>query len=197
VGELAATRVVSGVSQRALARELGCSQSAISRLEALRRPEDIPLVRLAEIASLLGLELSAGLHPHGDALRDEGHLALIRRFRAQLSPTISISTEVPFPLPGDQRSWDLVLRIGGGQLVGVEGETRIRDLQSLVRRLHARQRDGGAHEIVLLLSDSRANSRLVGDLRLALGERYETPARLLLRCLRSGSPVPGSGVVLL
>jgi transcriptional regulator with XRE-family HTH domain len=104
VGELAATRVVSGVSQRALARELGCSQSAISRLEALRRPEDIPLVRLAEIASLLGLELSAGLHPHGDALLDEGHLALIRRFRARLSPTISISTEVPFPLPGDQNS---------------------------------------------------------------------------------------------
>ena len=73
VNELVVARQTLNVSQRTLAREAGCSQSEVWRLEHLARIDDISVVRLAEAASLLGLELSASLHPLGDPIRDRGH----------------------------------------------------------------------------------------------------------------------------
>lgn len=195
IGELASARVVAGVSQRALAHELGCSQSEVSRFEGLRAVDTASVVRIAEIASLLGLELSAGLHPIGDTLRDRGHQALLERFRAEIAATYTVRAEVPLPQPGDLRSWDLVLR-SPGQVIGVEAETRIRDMQALVRRIRQRERDGGVDEILVVLSASQVNTRLVHELREVLGERYATTPRALLRVLRTGAPIPGSGVVL-
>lgn len=158
-------------------------------------PRDVSVVRLAEVASLLGLELSATLHPSGEPIRDRGHQALVGRFRGELAPTWTVKAEVLLPPPWDRRSWDLILRLAE-LLVGVEAETRIRDIQALVRRIRARERDGGVDEIVVLLSDSAANRRLAPELRIALGERYVTSPRVLLAALRAGRPLPGSGVVL-
>ena len=98
---------------------------------------------------MLGLELAVALHPVGDPVRDKGHQALLNRFRGQLSTGITVRAEVPLPSPGDPRAWDLVLRLEE-VLIGVEAETRVRDLQALVRRIHQRQRDGGVDEIVLV-----------------------------------------------
>lgn len=145
---------------------------------------------------MLGLELSAGLHPLGDPIRDRGHQALISRFRSQLSPAWRVAAEVPLPLPGDARSWDLLLKIGA-QLIGVEAETRIRDVQLIVRRIRLRERDGGADEIVLALSASRTNRTLVNELREALGPRYGTSPRSTLVALRAGAALSGSGVILI
>lgn len=196
VGELRSQRIVLGISQQSLAGQLGCSQSEYSRFELVANPTAIGAVRLAEVAALLGLELALTLHPAGDPLRDKGHQALITRFREILSPRYQIRAEVPFPAPGDPRVWDLVLRLNEC-LIGVEAETRIRDLQALVRRLRQCERDGGVHEILLILSDSAVNRRHVGELRLALGERFATPPRSLLRSLRQGDRPPGSGVLLI
>ena len=103
--------------------------------------------------------------------------------------------EVPLPVPGDRRSWDLLLRLDD-QLIGVEAETRIRDIQANVRRIRGRERDGGVDEIVIVLSDTRRNGDLVAELRLALGSRFNTSPRTLLSALRSGRRLPGSGLVL-
>jgi transcriptional regulator with XRE-family HTH domain len=195
IGQLRERRVTVGVSQRALSRELGSSQSDQSRWENLRNVDAVSLVRIAEVASILGLELHVGLHPMGDPIRDKGHHALIRRFRVELAPAWRVTAEALLPLPGDARSWDLLLRLGQ-QLVGVEAETRIRDIQALVRRIRQRERDGGVDEIVLVLSDSRANRELVEELRIALGERFATTPRTLLSALRAGRPLPGSGLIL-
>ncbi len=100
------------------------------------------------------------------------------------------------PTPGDRRSWDLLLRLPA-QLIGVEAETRIRDMQQLVRHVHQRERDGGVDAIVLLLAATRTNRELIDELRLALGPSYATSPRQILRALRGGQPVPGSGVVML
>jgi transcriptional regulator with XRE-family HTH domain len=196
IGELRAQRIGLSISQRSLAAQLGCSQSEYSRLELIDNPAAISVVRLAEVAALLGLELALSLHPAGDPLRDKGHQALIDRFRAILAPRFHVLAEVPFPAPGDPRVWDLILRIEEF-LLGVEAETRIRDLQALVRRIRQCERDGGVDEILLILSDSAVNRRHVGELRLALGERYATPPRSLLRALRQGERPIGSGVLLL
>jgi transcriptional regulator with XRE-family HTH domain len=194
LGELRLARVAGGVSQRALARELGLSQPEICRLES-NETSDVSVVRLCEIASLLGLEPSITLHPLGDPLRDRGQQRLMERFRTLLAAAWRAITEMPLPGTGDLRAWDLFLRIGDYR-VGVELETRIRDIQALVRRVRQRERDGGVDHILIVLSDSATNRRLVGQLRESLGPAYQVSPRALLRALRDGVPLSGSGVVL-
>ena len=196
VAELAQARRVAGISQSELASKLGRSQADISRLERLVDIDRVPFVLVAEAASLLGLDLSAGLHMLGDAIRDRGHQALISRFRQVLASAWRVVAEVPLPNPGDPRTWDLVLRIPA-QIVGVEAETRIRDVQRLVRHVHQRARDGGADVVLLVLADTRANRAHLPELLEALGPGYKTPPRKLLRALRVGQALPGSGVVLI
>ena len=100
------------------------------------------------------------------------------------------------PNIGDQRSWDILLRLES-LLVGLEVETRIRDVQALVRRIRERERDGGVDDVLLVLSDTSHNRELVGQLREALGPRFRTPPKLILAALRAGRPVPGSGVIMI
>jgi hypothetical protein len=107
-----------------------------------------------------------------------------------------VATEVLLPNVGDRRSWDMLLRLAG-QLVGVELETRVRDVQLLVRRMRERERDGGAHDVLLVLSASAHNRRVLPELREALGPGFATPTRAIRAALRDGRPMPGSGVILL
>jgi hypothetical protein len=178
-----------------MARQLGWSHVRYGRFENGRR-RDVSIHEVALVASLLGLELSAGLHPVGDPLRDAGHQALIKRFRALLAPAWKVVAEVPLPNPGDRRSWDLGLR-REAQRVGVEAETAVRDVQWLVRRTRDRELDGGMDHVLLLLADTRRNRAIVQQLIEALGERFQNPARQILKALRDGRPIPGSGVILL
>lgn len=195
IDELRTARRMLGVSQQAVADATGRSQSDISRLERCVSLSRTTLVELAEIGAALGLELGAGFHPVGVAIRDRGQQALIGRFRACLHARVAVAAEVGFPAPGDPRTWDLVLRIRA-QRVGVEAETRIRDVQALSRRLHQRHRDGGTDVVLVVLSDSRHNRLLVGELRLSLGADFAASPRQLLAALRAGAALPGSGVIL-
>jgi hypothetical protein len=156
----------------------------------------VSVTDLSAVASVLGLELTVGLYPTGEPLRDKGHQALIARLRAILSPAFRVMAEAPLPTLGDRRAWDLLLRLPQ-QLIGVEAETRIRDMQRLVRHMHERERDGGVDVVVLLLAASRTNRALVDELRLALGQQYGTSPRSILAALRAGQSLPGTGVVLL
>lgn len=160
------------------------------------RPDQISLVEVAQVASALGLAFGGRLYPLGDPLRDKGHQALIRRFRAIVSAAWRVAAEAPLPNLADPRAWDLLLRLGSS-VVGVEAETRLRDLQAFVRRIRQRERDGGVDVIVIALSESDVNRRLLPQLLEALGPGYATPPRVILSALRKGEPVPGSGVVLI
>jgi hypothetical protein len=104
--------------------------------------------------------------------------------------------EVLLPNPGDRRSWDLLLRLEA-QRVGAELETRVRDVQRLVRHTRERERDGGVDHVLLVLSASAHKRRMLPKLLEALGREFATRPRLILRALREGRPVPGSGVILL
>lgn len=194
LSELRETRVRADISQRTTAGSLGWSVTQYWRFE--NGYSATSFIDVSAVASIFGLELSVGLHPVGEPIRDKGHQALIARLRAELSPAFKVLAEVPLPTPGDRRSWDLLLRLPA-QLIGVEAETRIRDVQQLTRHVHQREREGGVDEIVLLLAATRTNRELVDELRIGLGPGYTTSPRLILRALRTGHPVPGSGVVLL
>lgn len=151
---------------------------------------------LAQAGAILGLALSAGFRPTGDSLRDAGQQVLAKRFRALLASAWRVTAEVLFPHPGDRRSWDLFLRLEA-QRVGVELETRVRDVQWLVRRMRERQRDGGADCVLLVLSASAHNRRVLPELLEALGPDFGASPRGELKALREARPVPGSGVILL
>jgi transcriptional regulator with XRE-family HTH domain len=187
---------MAGLSQETLSRLVGWSQPEVSRFEHLVRRDTVTFDDLARVASNLGLELVANLFPVGDPVRDKGHQALLARLRAILATAWRVVAEMPLPNVRDARSWDLGLRLAA-QRVGVEAETAIRDVPWLVRRMRERERDGGMDEVLLLLADSRANRALLPQLLEALGSRFQTPTRGILRALREGRPVPGSGVILL
>ena len=177
-----------------MAHALGWSETAYRRFEQGKSRTNV--ADLSAVAAVVGLELSADFFPSGKQIRDRGHQALIKRFRSRLGSAWRVVAEVPLPNPGDPRTWDLVLRIPA-QVVGVEAETRIRDVQRLVRHIHQRARAGGADVVLLILANTRANRALLPELLEALGPEYATSPRQLLRALREGQPLPGSGVVLL
>ena len=197
--DLRTTRVTANVSQARAANALGWSQARLWRTEA-GQLQDIGLVALSELASVLGCELSLGVHPIGDPVRDKGQLALGRRFDALLADCWRGTDEVLLPGSGERRAWDKLLRLTGVRphyLVGVDLETRVHDVQQLVRRTRLRERDGHVDAILLVLADTAHDRRIRADLVGALGSDYETPPRGILNCLRVGRRLPGSGVILL
>jgi transcriptional regulator with XRE-family HTH domain len=197
IAELRQLRLSLGVGQTQMAGALSCSVSQLWRLEA-GDVGAVTVTRLAEMASVLGHEISLGLHPIGDPIRDKGQQALAHRFDALLSEAWQSTSEVLLPLTGDRRAWDKLLRLAGNDYrVGVDLETRIRDIQELTRRTRLRERDGGVDAIPIVLSDSSTNRRLVDELRVTLGRDYTTSPRSILAGLRGGRRLAGSGVVVI
>ncbi len=194
VTELRDERQTANVSQRALAGELAWHQSELNRLERFDFP-NVPLVRLSEMAAVLGLELSVRLHRAGDPIRDRASQALIAGFLTVVSGAYRVTREALLPA-GDQRSWDILLRLGAG-LVGVEALTRVRDIQAVVRHVRLRERDGGVDHVLLVLSDSVHNRAILSQLIEALGPRFMAPRRDIIAALKAGRLIPGSGVILM
>ena len=85
-----------GIVQDRLASAMAISQSEVSRLERLMRIDDVSVVRLAQMASFMGLKLSAGLHAVGDSLVDRGHSALLnRRSRRSILNALRAGQQLP------------------------------------------------------------------------------------------------------
>jgi transcriptional regulator with XRE-family HTH domain len=198
IAEIRTSRNVAGLTHLEIAQALGIDRSIITRLEH-GGSNDLGVIRLSEIASVLGYEVSVGLHPIGDPVRDKGQLACGRRFGALLSDRWRATDETPLPGAGDQRAWDKLLRLDDPKpryLVGVDIESRIIDVQALVRRTRGRERDGHVDHILIVLADTAHNRRISEALRAALGPDYQTGARSLLASLRRGERLVGSGLVL-
>jgi transcriptional regulator with XRE-family HTH domain len=198
IHELQVAREDRNVSLAQLAAATGSSESALSRFERLEL-EDVGVIRLSEIASVLGYEISLGIHPVGDPLRDRAQLAIGGRFDACLGPAWIVLNEVLLPEPGDRRSWDKVVQLAASDppyAIGVDIESRIRDVQTLTRRTRERETDHRIQHILLALADTATNRRLVGQLVENLGDPYRTPMREIRRSLKRAEKLPGSGVLL-
>jgi hypothetical protein len=103
-------------------------------------------------------------------------------------------------LPGDRRAWDAVITDRGGApawRVGVEAETRPRDLQALERRLAIKARDGNVDAVVLLLANTRHNRDLVQGREADWRERFPLAGRRALELLGARVKPPGDAIVLL
>jgi transcriptional regulator with XRE-family HTH domain len=195
IRQLRDARLEANLSQATLAKHTGWPQSRYSRME--RSVQPLAVEDMYVVATLLGLRPKLELYRVEEGLRDQGSQALIARFRSILAAAWIATREAPFPTLGDLRSWDLLIRLGTVYRVGVEAETRLRDIQELVRRIRQRELHGGADHILVILSDSQHNRRHADELRSALGSAYTTSSVDLHTALRAGAPLPGSGVILL
>lgn len=199
--ELRIARLGAGLTQTQVGRASGLSGSYVSLIERARA-DGVSLVRLARIASVVGLDLSVRAYPGGSILRDAGHRALLERLRMAISPTLGWRTEVPLPNAGDQRAWDAMI-IGKASAadsvvrVGVEAETRPRDAQALQRRIALKCRDGGVDHVLLVIAATRGNRAFLRVAAPALAPDFPIHGRVAIASLRAGHNPGGSSLMLL
>jgi transcriptional regulator with XRE-family HTH domain len=191
--ELRSARVSHGLSQQVVAAASGVQQAEVSRIETGRRP-GATIRTLARLATAVGLELSVRLYPGGEPIRDKAHIALLARFRQAIGELWTWAAEVPLPIPGDKRAWDRVLR-GAGVVIGVEAETRATDLQEVQRRVGLKKRDGQVDRVVLVLSNTEWNRRLIRLNDLERG--FPIPGKVALKLLAEGRDPGGDAMILI
>ena len=192
--DIGSGRRAAGLSQEAVGRACGISGSAEGRIEnGTTRSVDLRL--LACLGAAVGLDVRLRSFPAGDPIRDAGQIRLLERFRRRLHPSVRWSTEVPLPIEGDLRAWDVLIR-GPDWRLPVDAETVLDDLQALERRLHLKQRDSGGDHILLLVADTARNRRA---LAAAPGSFADLPLRTrdVLRAVGAGTDPGASGIVIL
>ena len=193
--ELRRARTNGGLSQRDVAQAAGVSHATVSRIERAASPE-ASLIVLARIASVVGLKPSLRFYPDGDPLRDTAHLRLLERLHQRIHPDLRWRTEVPLLIQGDLRAWDATI-LGADFGVGVEAETRLRDLQAAARRTNLKLRDGELDHVILLIADTRANRLALRMGAADLGAAFPVSQRDCLRSLREGRDPRGSAIIVL
>ena len=193
--EIRDARRSAGISQTFVGRKVAMSHTQVSRLErGLVLGASVRM--LARLCRTVGLELAVRAYPGGDALRDVAQLRLLERLRTRLPASLHWRTEVPLPQVGDKRAWDALVS-GPGWSVAVEAETRLADVQALIRRLELKRRDGGIDHLILLAADTRTNREALSAARQALEPAFPLKAATILTALRNGTDPGGSGIVVL
>jgi transcriptional regulator with XRE-family HTH domain len=198
--EVRMARLGHGLSQAAVAKAGGMSQSQLSRFE---RGAGAPprIDRIARVCATVGLDLSLRVYPAGPPLRDAAHVALLGRLRQTASPAFRWSSEVPLPIPGDRRAWDSVGRAGlSGQPIVetfVEAESRLLDAQAVIRRVMLKKRDSGDVRVILLVRDSRGNRAAAHAARDLIREAFPVPSDVAMAALRDGRDPGGDAFLML
>jgi transcriptional regulator with XRE-family HTH domain len=195
MAEARAARLGAGLGQDDVAAALGISRSQYSRMERGLSP-DVSIDRAARLFAVLGQELSVRTFPAGDPIRDVAHAALLERLHARCHRSFRWSTEVPLPIPGDLRAWDATA-VCPSCRIGIEAETRVRDIQALDRRLALKERDGGMDRMVLLVLDSRSNREALRAHGEILGGRLPVQSVRALELHAAGVDPGGNAIILL
>lgn len=193
--EIRLARRQLGLSLKSVGHAVGISASELSRIE--RGLADwASLIVLTQLCAVVGLDLSARAYPGGSPLRDARQGVLLTKFRARLHPSLGWGTEVPLPIPGDQRAWDAMI-LGEGWRYGTEAELNPIDGQALIRRLMLKQRDGGVDGVILLLPDTRQARLFRREFSDLLATDFPIPARLALVRLANGLVPGGNAIVII
>lgn len=189
--ELLDARLAAGLSQGSVAHAAGLQQSRISRTER----GVPPLPRLDELTrhcAVLGHELGARPFPIGSPVRDAAQRSLLTALQGLVSDLFRWRFEVGLDIPGDRRAWDAWLD-GPGD-IAIDAETRLRDVQDLQRRLELKWRDSGSPRLVLVISATKHNRRVVREHRNALRSTLPLDSRDVLAALRAGRVPAANGI---
>ncbi len=192
--QLRQSRLAASLTLASVGRAAGLSAAAVSRIERGLVP-DLGIVQLSELLAVVGLDLWLKAFPTASPVRDVAHRALLERLHVRV-PRFSWQTEVPVDRAGDLRAWDAVLG-GAGVRIGVEAETRPRDIQELDRRIQLKLRDSLIDRVILLVAATRSNWPVIRELRAALGATYPVPGVRALAALEDGRDPGGSSIIAL
>ncbi len=193
--EARTARLTIGLGQDDVAAALGISRSQYSRIERGLSP-GLTIDTAARLFAVLGQDLAVRAYPAGDPIRDVAHAGLLERLHARCHRSFAWRTEVPLPIPGDLRAWDATALCPACR-IGIEAETRLRDVQALERRLALKERDGGMDRLVLLVLDSRSNREVVRSHGEILAARFPVAGRRALELLGAGADPGGNALILL
>jgi transcriptional regulator with XRE-family HTH domain len=193
--ELRNARIGLGLSQRFVANASGISQTQVSRIERAAL-SSVTIDALCRMATVVGLDVSIKFYPGDRPFRDQAQIRLLDRFRLEVGPPLILKAEVPIPIPGDQRAWDLCI-VGLPEIYGVEAETRLWDLQAVQRKLTLKARDSNIGRVILLVSATHANRTALDLAAASLEEMFPVGGRAALRALRAGQDPGGSAIILL
>lgn len=180
-----------------MAKATGISRATIGRLEH-GRLDSLTLLRAAELAAVLGLELSIRTYPGPRVVRDAAQIRLIQRLMARLGAAWTWEFEVPLGLERDQRAWDArATHISTGATFVVEAVTRLTDVQGTLRRINLKQRDAGSPRVVLLLAETHANTLMQAEARPILRSAFSVNARTAFHRWSTGADLGADAVVVL
>ena len=144
---------------------------------------------------MVGLDLSVRCYPAPGQLRDAAHVALIQRLLLRIPPQVKRQLEAPIR-PSDLRAWDVLMEIGAVR-IGVAAETRLRDLQALLRRENRKQADGEIDHLLLLVADTRNNRQALLEAGSLVGEAFPLGTRAVMAQLGRGMAIHANGIVIL
>jgi transcriptional regulator with XRE-family HTH domain len=190
--ELRQARRRAGLTAQAVASVLGVSHPTVLRNE--RGYRGMPPILLAKHAAVVGLRVRIKLYPDGEAVRDAGRVALIRRFREEMGEHGKWAFEVPIPRSGDQRALDAVLTVAGGR-IGLEFYTRLADVQAQLRAANLKKRDAELDRLVVVVQATRANRRALREAGTVLVD-FPGSGRRLLATLAAAEVPATDGVIL-
>ena len=195
VREFHEARLGAGVTQRRIGDAIDRSDAWVSWTESGAN-ESLSMVDASRMLACVGLDLSVRTYPAGKGIRDAAQLALIASLKSRVRAGWDWRTEVPLPLPGDPRAWDVVLR-GPTVAIGVEAESRLRDIQALDRRVMLKLRDGELDRVVILVAATRTNRTVIREIADSIRSNYPVPSRQALDALVHGRDPGGNAIVVL
>jgi len=205
--ELRALRLRAGLSQAAVARNIGVARSLVSRLE--RGDPGIALRTRFQIATVLGADLRfAAFAGSSPVIRGSVQAKIVEQLLAKTGGSWGPTIEAPVPGPG-RRSVDLRLD-GPTDIVLIEVETRIGSLEEIIRELHSK-RQALAEEpapetdaapgrrpvhVVLALPSTRHHRSIAAAHPRTISTVFPIPSTALARALSDGtSRWPGDGIL--
>jgi len=188
-------RVERGISQQRVAIAIGRSDAWVSWTETGGN-RTLSVVDLFAMLACVDREGSLRVYLGGGGLRDSGQVRLLAEFRNLISSAWDWQMEVGMPIPGDLRAWDVVIR-AAGCTIGVDAETRLRDLQAIDRRVMLKQRDSGVDRAIILVPSTRANREALRSAGPDALVNYPIRSADALRALRDGRDPGGNAVIVL
>jgi transcriptional regulator with XRE-family HTH domain len=196
VAEIRRGRIGAGLSQATVARRIGISRSRLSRIEQ-RLERLVSAELLVRLAESVGLDLALRVYPGHDPGLDAAQRRLLRRLMVRLGPDWTWRFEVPLPIPGDRRAFDAVAtHVRTGLTIHVEAETRLEDVQAVLRRIALKRRDASVLRLVLLVADTRHDRDIVRAASQELAAMFPAGRRRALARLAAGRD-PGADVLIL
>lgn len=190
--ELRQTRHRAGLSQRAIARALGCSAATISRVER-GRVRCVTVAHLSRHAAVVGLALRADVLPIGVPLRDAGQLKVINRLEPHVRSPFVWILEMPVA-PNDLRAFDAAA-IAPSCRIGFDVWSRVRDVQGQARLSQRKALDAGVDRLILVFGDTWTNRQAVRATGAALSRAFPLTSRQVLSALRAGRDPGANGIV--